>query len=214
MNAPKPLDLAGVRRRQQHLFFLLDCSGSMAGESIRALNAALRAAIPAMRKAAESHVEVDLLVRAIRFADEARWHIAAPVPVRDLGWADVAAAGRTALGGALRLLAGQLTAGGMPGPQLRPICILVSDGKPTDDFAAGLCVLDAAPYGARAIRIAIAVGDDADADALARFTGASAFRPRRARDPAEIAAHVRWASTAAIGAAGRPRCLGGAIAAS
>lgn len=204
MNAPKPLDLAGVRRRQLHMFFLLDCSGSMEGENIRSLNYAMRSAIPEMRKAAEDNVEVDVMVRAICFADGAIWHIGQPIAVQDMDWKDLTARGHTAMGAALKLAAEQLTPAGMPGPQLRPVMILVSDGKPTDDFAEGLHALDAAPYGAKAIRIAIAIGNDADEAGLRRFMGASDFKPLKAKNAGEIVEHIRWASSATIAAASRP----------
>jgi len=204
MNTPKPLDLAGVRRRQLHMFFLLDCSGSMDGENIRSLNYAMRAAIPEMKKAAEDNVEVEVLVRAIRFADQAAWHIESPVSVYRLEWTDLTAKGHTAMGAALRLASSQLTQAAMPGPQLRPVIILVSDGKPTDEFADGLRALDAAPYGAKAIRIAIAIGGDADEAGLRRFMGTSEFKPLKAQNAAEIVDHIRWASSATIAAASRP----------
>jgi len=199
-----PPDPAGGYRRQLHVFFLLDCSSSMQGESIRGLNDGMRAAIPAMREAAEHHVAVDVLVRAIRFADEATWHVAAPTPVHRLAWHDVAAGGHTAMGGALRLLADQLAPRAMPGPQLRPIVILISDGRPTDDLAAGLRTLEAAPYGPKTIRTALALGPDADAAALAQFAGSAALAPLRLASTSEVADRLRWASATAIGAASRP----------
>ncbi len=204
MNAPKPLDLAGVRRRQLHMFFLLDCSGSMEGENIRSLNYAMRGAVPEMRKAADDNVEVEVMVRAVCFADGAVWHIRQAIPVHSLEWKDVTAKGHTAMGAALKLVAEQLTSAGMPGPQLRPVIILVSDGKPTDDFAEGLRALDASPYGAKAIRIAIAIGADADEAGLRRFMGASDFKPLKAQNAGEIVEHIRWASSATIAAASRP----------
>lgn len=203
-DAPKKLDLTGVRRRQIHMFFVLDCSGSMEGENIRSLNYALRSAIPEMRKAAESNPEIEVLVRAVRFADHATWHIARPTPVHELEWDDVTAKGHTKMGAALTLVAEQLAPSALPGPQLRPIIILVSDGHPTDDFASGLRALDASPYGAKAVRIAIAIGSDADQGALKKFMGKSEHPLLYADNAGEIVDQLRWASSVTVGEVSQP----------
>ena len=52
-----------------------------------------------------------------------------------------------------------------------PAIILLSDGGPTDDFDGGLTKLKGNNWFKSAIKIAIAIGDDADIDVLAKFTG-------------------------------------------
>ena len=52
-----------------------------------------------------------------------------------------------------------------------PAIILLSDGGPTDDFESGLKKLKDNNWFKAAIKIAIAIGDDADKDVLKRFTG-------------------------------------------
>ena len=54
-----------------------------------------------------------------------------------------------------------------------PAIILLSDGGPTDDYASGLSKLKANNWFKSAIKIAIAIGDDADKDVLKEFTGSS-----------------------------------------
>ena len=52
-----------------------------------------------------------------------------------------------------------------------PAIILLSDGGPTDNFEAGLKALKGNSWYKNAIRIAIAIGDDADKEVLTQFTG-------------------------------------------
>ena len=52
-----------------------------------------------------------------------------------------------------------------------PAIILLSDGGPTDNFEGGLKVLQGNSWFKNAIKIAIAIGDDADKNVLKEFTG-------------------------------------------
>ena len=52
-----------------------------------------------------------------------------------------------------------------------PAIILLSDGAPTDDFESGLATLKQNNWFKAAIKVAIAIGDDADKDVLTQFTG-------------------------------------------
>jgi uncharacterized protein YegL len=54
-----------------------------------------------------------------------------------------------------------------------PAIILLSDGAPTDNFEAGLAKLQGNNWFKSAIKVAIAIGDDADKNVLAKFTGTS-----------------------------------------
>ena len=52
-----------------------------------------------------------------------------------------------------------------------PVIILMSDGAPTDDFKGGLKVLKQNKWFNVSIKIALAIGQDADVNVLAEFTG-------------------------------------------
>ena len=47
----------------------------------------------------------------------------------------------------------------------------MSDGEPTDDFESGLNLLQQNNWFKHAIKVAVAIGDDANKDVLAKFTG-------------------------------------------
>lgn len=194
-----------ITARPLHFIWIADCSDSMrVGGKIQALNTAIREAIPHMRKVAQDNPNAQVLVRAVRFSDGAYWHIAQPVPVEQFEWVDLQAKGVTDMGKALELVAEQLKMPPMPERALPPVLVLISDGLPTDDFAAGLNALLDLPWGKKAVRIAIAIGEDANLEVLQRFINNSELKPLRANNPEALTTHIRWASTAVLKSASSP----------
>jgi uncharacterized protein YegL len=190
--------------RPLHFFWLVDCSGSMAGDKIQRLNFAIREAIPEMQKVAGENPNAQVFVRALTFANGAKWHIGQPTLVSAFKWQDMQAGGVTDMGRALRTVADALSVEQMPPRGLPPVLVLISDGHPTDDFNAGLRALMDQPWGKKAVRIAIAIGDDADHDVLQKFIGHPEITPLDAHNPADLVKFIRWASTAVLKAASSP----------
>jgi uncharacterized protein YegL len=154
---------------------------------------------------ADANPSAELMVRSITFANGARWHRDSPTRVQDFDWQDVPANGVTDLGAALRLASNELQTPPMPERALPPVLCLVSDGQPTDDWRGGLKDVDATPWGKRAVRVAIAIGDDADHGMLKEFLGNPELEPIQANNPQRLAAAIRWASTVAVKVASAPR---------
>jgi uncharacterized protein YegL len=191
--------------RPLHFIWIADSSGSMEQDGkIQALNTAIREAIPHMRKVAEDNPNAQVLVRAVKFSNGARWHISQPTPVADFAWTDLAAEGETDMGKALQLVAEQLKMPPMSERALPPVLVLVSDGQPTDDFEAGLRALMDEPWGKKAVRIAISIGRDADPEVLQRFIGNPELKPLAANSPEALVRHIKWASTAVLKSASSP----------
>ena len=145
-----------------------------------------------------------VLVRAIAFSDGARWHIAQPEPVDEFRWNDLKAGGVTDMGQALKMLAEQLHPDVMPPRALPPVLVLISDGQPTDNFDAGLKALLAEPWGKKAVRIAIAIGQDADHNVLQKFIANPEFQPLQANNADSLVRYIRWASTEVLKSASSP----------
>jgi uncharacterized protein YegL len=128
------------------------------------------------------------------------------VPVEQFVWPELSTAGGTATAQALRLLAGELTMEKMPRRGYPPVCILVSDGfctDPLEEYEASIAKLVNLPWGKRAVRLAIAVGDPADYDEneLLKFVSHSEIGVLKADTPQKLVNYIRWASVAAsIGA--------------
>ncbi len=205
-----------LARRPLHFIFLCDCSGSMQAQGkMESLNQAIRQALPAMAEVAHANPEASVLVRVVSFASQARWHIGLPTPAAEMAgrWQDLAAEpqGLTSMGAALRLLAEALRTPPMEPRALPPVLVLISDGAPTDDYGAALELLMGEPWARKAVRLAIAIGHDADHDELQRFIGAHGQQgPLQANDARTLARYMRWASTAVIDAVSRPLTQTGA----
>jgi uncharacterized protein YegL len=176
----------------------------MAGEKIQQLNFAIREALPAMQDTALENPNAQILVRAVTFSDGARWHIGTPMGVADFRWTDVNPGGVTDMGAALALVAEQLKIPPMSDRALPPVLVLISDGGATDDFSAGLKALMAEPWGKKAVRLAIAIGRDADHDVLTRFIGTGELKPLQASNAQDLVGFIKWASTAVLKAASSP----------
>ena len=68
-----------LSNRPLHFIYLCDCSGSMAAQGkMQALNQAIRQSLPGMAEVARENPEARVLVRAVRFADQAAWHWRSP----------------------------------------------------------------------------------------------------------------------------------------
>ena len=191
--------------RPLHFIWLADCSGSMGVDGkIQALNNAIREAIPHMRQVADENPNAKVLVRAIRFSSGAQWHIATPTEVTNFNWSDLTSDGVTDLGRALTMLADELTVASMGDRALPPVLVLLSDGQPTDDWDSGLRTLMDLPWGKKSVRIAIAIGEDADHDVLQRFIGHAELKPLQANNPESLVRHIKWVSTAVLKSASAP----------
>ena len=87
---------------------------------------------------------------------------------------------------------------------LPPVLVLVSDGQPTDDFDGGLKALMDQPWGKKAVRIGISIGQDVDTEVLQKFIGNSELKPLAANSPEALVKHIKWASTAVLKSASSP----------
>ena len=192
-----------ISSRPLRFFWVLDVSGSMAGEKIGKLNFAIREALPAMKDAADDNPEASVEIKVLTFASGCKWLTPSPVRLEDFSWTDVAANGVTDLGAALNALADDLSVANMSERGLPPVIVLVSDGMPTDNFEAGLAKFMAEPWAQRSVRVAIAIGQDADRDVLRKFI-ASEIEPLEANNSEDLVAYIKWVSTQVLKAVAAP----------
>ena len=98
----------------------------------------------------------------------------APVSIGEFEWKPLEAENVTDLGAALTELASKLSRNEfMKSPSLSfaPVMILMSDGYPTDNYVRGLDTIAKNRWYSNGIKAAVAIGEDADLDILAQFTG-------------------------------------------
>lgn len=163
------------------IIYVIDASGSMAGERIGAVNLAMWQASDMMKDIARRHPEVEIGVAVLTFSSGATWitreESGKPclVAMKDFAWRDLDARGLTDVGAALKELNGGMSREGLFSEGVgykMPVIIFMSDGEPTDDWEGVLGrMLPANKWFRYATKICMAVGADANKDVLARVAG-------------------------------------------
>jgi uncharacterized protein YegL len=190
-----------MAKRPLHFIWLLDCSGSMSlNGKIDALNTAIRELIPHMQRAAAQNSGAEVLIRAIRFSTAAQWHIAQPTLLSEFRWTDLTAdpEARTNLGAALRLVAEEMKMPPLSPRSLPPALVLISDGRPTDDFEGGMQYLLSQPWGKASTRLSIGIGTDAHQKTLKRFIDNPEIHVLQADNPEALVEYMRFVSTSVL----------------
>ncbi len=168
-------DVVAVPRRTMVLFFVVDTSGSMDGDKIGSLNVAVQEVLPMIADISASNADAQIKVAVLEFSSGTDWmYESGPVEAENFQWRDLEASGLTSLGEACEALNAKLSTKGYMSEasgSFAPAIIILSDGEPTDDYKRGLSKLQGNPWFKSGIKVAIAVGDDANKDVLAEFTG-------------------------------------------
>jgi len=171
------MDKVEIPRRTMVLFFIVDTSGSMEGSKIGAVNIAIREVIPEIRDLSEENADALIKIAVLEFSSGAKWLTSGgPVESEKFNWTNLDAAGVTDFGAACKTLNEKLSTKAFMAEatgSFAPVIFLLSDGEPTDDWQKGLDELKKNNWFKTAIKVAVAIGDDANKDVLKEFTGTS-----------------------------------------
>jgi uncharacterized protein YegL len=170
------LETTSVPRRTMVLFFIVDSSGSMTGSKIGALNQAIREVLPMLDDISASNADAEIKIAVLDFSSGCRWMFDEPKPASEFKsiWQDREASGLTDLGEACRELSRKLSRDAFMKADtgaFAPVLLLLTDGEPTDDFPGGLKKLKENRWYKAAIKVAIAIGNDANKELIKEFTG-------------------------------------------
>lgn len=171
---------SGVVKKELHVFYVLDTSGSMDGAPIASLNDAMRDTVSELADISKNSADAALKIAVMTYDSDSRWVTVGNNGVEDVEdfiWTPVQAGGLTYLGYALQELNVKLSRNEMmqsaTGNKV-PVIIFMSDGYPNDNiWEAELENLKKNKWYNAAIKIAFALGDDADTDVLAKVVGSS-----------------------------------------
>lgn len=173
------------------VYLLLDCSGSMLGEPISAVQQALADFINVLAGNPETASRVRLSV--ISFASDARV-LSELAPIKSLKPISLQAGGATALGQAIDLLNSRLEQESTRLSLARirffkPLGFLLTDGSPTDNWEKAASQLN---QKRQVFLVACAAGPDADIETLKRF--ADVVVRCDSLSPHGIASFFQWSS--------------------
>lgn len=181
-----------------HLILICDYSSSMAtDDKIQAINNTIRELLPVMREAADENPALQVRVRVLKFSSGAEWINKDPVPVEDFKWLDLDLSSTDRdIGKALSMVADVMKIPPMPAKRgFCPVFILIADGPPTDDFESGLKMLLDQPWGRKAVRISIKIGNFSNDNFLQKFIGNSEIKPLTPKNAESFVKQIRWLST-------------------
>jgi uncharacterized protein YegL len=198
-----PILEGNIVKRRLEFIWLVDYSGSMTGSKIATLNQAIKEVLPEIQNVLSSHPEVEMMMRAIKFSDNASWHVGPEaVPIDEFVWPELTAGGTTTTAQAINLLTDALDINKMSKRGYPPICIMLSDGfcsEPEGEYENAIKKLDSIPWGKKAVRLVIAVGDENDynEEALLKFVNQDEIGVLKADTPWKLIQYIKWASVTA-----------------
>ena len=167
-------EVVEVPRRTMVLFFVVDTSGSMTGAKIGTVNSAIEEIVPEIKEISETNADAQIKVATLAFSTGAHWIDSAPVAAENFRWSYLDANGVTDLGEACIQLNEKLSRSAFMSDatgSFAPAIFLMSDGEPTDNYKRGLDKLKQNNWFKKAIKVAIAIGEDANKTVLSDFTG-------------------------------------------
>lgn len=156
-----------------YVLWVIDLSNSMQGESIGAVNHALRSFGDLLASECLGHSKTVVFMRVMQFSDGAKWLTPGFVAPSDFVWSDLQPSGFSDLGAAYDALAELFPFDVLPDDVLPPLVILVSDGLSTDEYELPWLHLSSLAWFSQAKRFAICLGEDCDDAALLSFAGSS-----------------------------------------
>jgi uncharacterized protein YegL len=168
-------DAVEIPRRTMVLFFVIDTSGSMVGSKLGAVNTAIEEVIPAIKEISDENADAQIKIAVLEFSSGARWITSnGPMELEQFHWNDLESAGVTDLGAACKALNEKLSTKAFMKEatgSFAPAIFLLSDGEPTDDWQSALTTLKENKWFKTAVKVAVAIGDDANKEVLKEFTG-------------------------------------------
>lgn len=196
-----------LQARKLPLIILADTSGSMTGAKIASMNQALQDLAQELRS--DQMTAETVLVSLITFNNQVH-EVCILQPIRNVNIPTLTASGATAMGAAIRVALAHLSdRTRLPISCTTPTIALCSDGRPTDQWRQPLEELKRHPLASRAARVALAIGEDADASILAEFIGNPEFPVLRADEADKIQSFFQWVTlhtkSRSVGSQGIPQ---------
>lgn len=164
-------------RRELHVFYILDTSASMRGTPIAKLNQGMRESLVELKSVVENNGDARVKVSVMEFNSRPRWlQPNGPEDLEDFLWENLTASGLTCMGAAISELDSKLSKDGFLKSSTglyMPILIFMTDGFANDDYEVALEHANQNPLFRGAVKIGLAVGNDADFNMIEKVTGSA-----------------------------------------
>jgi len=160
-------------RKTLTVYYLVDTGSQMTGDKISSINSAIEEAIIVdLADISTANDDAEIRVAIIQFSNGASWVTPGAIPLDDFIWNDLHASGSNDFGQALHLLEEELKSFD-PCMNFAPIVVAFSNAAVTDEYIEILKQLNQVECFRQGRKIGIAIGEDADKQALEAFVGSS-----------------------------------------
>ena len=167
-----------VARRVLPIIYVVDTSGSMYGERIAKVNQAMLEMPRVLKDVSDDNPDAETRVGVLQFSTGAKWVTPGLVQMEDFYWNKLEAGGTTMFAEMLNELHAKLSRSEYMKSDTGfcvPVVIFMSDGEPTDASGVWEQKLEWVKLNNKwfqhATKIAIAIDEEADKDALAKLVG-------------------------------------------
>ena len=175
---PNMNDTEVVARRVLPIIYVVDTSGSMYGERIAKVNQAMLEMPRVLQDISDNNPDAETKIGVLQFSTSAKWTTPGLVAMKDYFWNKLDAGGTTMFAEMLTELHAKLSRSEYMKSDTGcciPVLVFMSDGEPTDADGVWEKKLEWVKQNNKwfqnAIKIAIAIDDEADKDALAKLVG-------------------------------------------
>ena len=175
---PNTNSLTESPRKELHVFYVLDTSGSMEGQKISALNHAMEECTEALKTLAKNNGDAKLKIAVMEFNSGCKWMTTnGPEDLEeDFEYEYLEAGGLTDIGAALNELNSKLSRHAfltsMTGAFM-PVIIFMTDGYATDNYEKALEQIRKNRWFIHGTKIGFAIGDDPDVKMISSVVGNS-----------------------------------------
>ena len=185
-----PSQFTVAKAKPLPVILLLDVSGSMGGAKIASLNQAVGEMLESFRGSEGSETEIDVAVITFGESVELVQPLASASTVE---WVGLSAGGLTPMGTALRMAKAMIEDKDVvPSRAYRPTVVLVSDGKPNDEWQQPLDDFLGSGRSSKCDRMALAIGAGADESVLSRFIAGTEYPLFYAADAAGLQQYFKF----------------------
>jgi len=161
------------------LLFVIDKSGSMAGERIASVNKSMADILPMLNEISADNNDAKIKIGIMEFDHNPNWITPSLIEPNAYDWIDIRTdGGLTNFGLACKSLNEKLSKNALlsdPEGYNKPVIIILSDGEPTDEWKHEIEKLKQNQWFKQSQKFAIAIGHDAvikeNLEALYNFTG-------------------------------------------
>ena len=159
--------------RVLHVVVVVDKSGSMTGAPIGQANYGGKEFAAGVAVLQKKYPNVKIRIRVVAFSSDVEW-VTDWVDAEKFRWVDISTDGGTEFGKLINALRQEMITKNLGTAGLQPHVIVLTDGKPNDEYKTPLKQFVASqPWGAASIRSAIACGAHCDTNVLKEWIGES-----------------------------------------